>query len=453
MGPKSWRTVSEDTARISIAAWEWLQNGYRPMHLADRASLVKLELALFSRLLLPYTLLKSRDEEDAVVCLGHASWAGFVWPTERLGTNGDGLAAFKMSTAGPGRFVHITSPDCWDVIPFRPDVFHIGIVLQQTGQPEPLLRAHFSQRSNLLVDDFVRLALYMGVDSQGLRSRSEWLHAVALAASQGDEDFARRAVELDSASKKDPAAMLISDPVFEATFENLAAEDKKEFPEVTEAVKRRKVRRQVHDWQERCRRKRQAEAAGAPRRKRRRWGQRAPQPPARAPAQPEPPTQPQPLVAGPQPGAQPSPPLPAQPPGAQLPPQLVPAPAAAEAAQANRPCGEPWRGEPWVEGGPFVLARGPLCWSVTCRVHRADGLRCNKSLNLGTLFSDEEAKARIKEWCVRGLSIPDAPGGKNAHMHVNPRDFEPGSVARESDLDAAAFAFAATWIPPRRSLR
>ena len=88
------------------------------------------------------------------------------------------------------------------------------------------------------------------------------------------------------------------------------------------------------------------------------------------------------------------------------------------------------RAEPWGERSRFVLARvAPRgvfkAWSVTCNLHKADGQRCNKSLSMGSGFTSEEARRRIKEWCVRGLTIPDTPGGKAAHMDKNPRFFAP----------------------------
>ena len=58
------------------------------------------------------------------------------------------------------------------------------------------------------------------------------------------------------------------------------------------------------------------------------------------------------------------------------------------------------RGMPWgrvVDGRPrFVIARTHADGEfkaviVTCNLHRADGQRCNKSLNLGAHFTEEEA--------------------------------------------------------------
>ena len=75
--------------------------------------------------------------------------------------------------------------------------------------------------------------------------------------------------------------------------------------------------------------------------------------------------------------------------------------------------------------------------TVTCLLHRAGGERCNKSFTPGTEWSEAEATARIKEWCARGLGIPDVAGGKQRHMAIKPRDFRPAEVRGEAELAAA----------------
>ena len=74
------------------------------------------------------------------------------------------------------------------------------------------------------------------------------------------------------------------------------------------------------------------------------------------------------------------------------------------------------RAIPWgryIDGRPlFAIARtydhGVFkAVTVTCNLHRADGQRCNKSLSLGTHFTEEEATRRIKEWCVAGMALKD----------------------------------------------
>ena len=65
---------------------------------------------------------------------------------------------------------------------------------------------------------------------------------------------------------------------------------------------------------------------------------------------------------------------------------------------------------------------------MTCLLHKADGERCNKSLTLGDVFSEAEATHRIKEWCARGLLIPDRVGSKMEHMDHKPREFRAAEI-------------------------
>ena len=98
------------------------------------------------------------------------------------------------------------------------------------------------------------------------------------------------------------------------------------------------------------------------------------------------------------------------------------------------------RGEPF--GSLFTLASvhpgGVItAWSATCRRHQSDGHRCNTSLTFGEVFSEDEAKRRIKRWCLQGLEIPDEAGGRDRHMKINPRRFRASDVGTHEELDRA----------------
>ena len=98
-----------------------------------------------------------------------------------------------------------------------------------------------------------------------------------------------------------------------------------------------------------------------------------------------------------------------------------------------------------IDGRPcFVIARtherGELkAITVTCHLHRADGQRCNKSLTLGSHFTEAEATLRIKEWCVAGMVLADEPGARQAHMDpmcCNPRTMPVSELRRDEVLEA-----------------
>jgi hypothetical protein len=130
-------------------------------------------------------------------------------------------------------------------------------------------------------------------------------------------------------------------------------------------------------------------------------------------------------------------------------------PAAQPAAGAEPPAAEALRdlpalriprGQPWGRGR-FIIARthraGELqAVTVTCLLHSSDNARCNKNLNLGSIFSEEEATRRIKEWCVRGLDIPAADGARELHMYGQgrPRFYSDAELRSQADLEALGHA-------------
>ena len=75
-------------------------------------------------------------------------------------------------------------------------------------------------------------------------------------------------------------------------------------------------------------------------------------------------------------------------------------------------------------------------YTARCYYH---GYACNKSLNLGAVFTEAQARVRIKQWCLRGLSIPSTlDQEKNArilHCRDEPR-YYPEPEFTEQELDA-----------------
>ena len=67
-------------------------------------------------------------------------------------------------------------------------------------------------------------------------------------------------------------------------------------------------------------------------------------------------------------------------------------------------------------------------------LHTADGGICNKSLNMGTVFTPQEAKRRIQQWCVDGLALPDQAGARGKHMQLNPRAYAASALLPEKEL-------------------
>ena len=78
-----------------------------------------------------------------------------------------------------------------------------------------------------------------------------------------------------------------------------------------------------------------------------------------------------------------------------------------------------------------------VAWTVTCNFHRLGG-RCNQNLSFSEVGSADEARQRLKEWCLRGLLIPDEAGAKKAHMDSKAKMYPLSGVRSEEELDRIA---------------
>ena len=101
------------------------------------------------------------------------------------------------------------------------------------------------------------------------------------------------------------------------------------------------------------------------------------------------------------------------------------------------------RGEPWA-GGRFALARNPRssgssAITVTCMLHR-HGDRCNNTPQVGPRLSEADCYRRVKEWCLRGLAIPDGPGARDMHVGDLPRHYADVDVRSAEELTRVARA-------------
>ena len=455
MGRKSWNSSSEVSCRRGIAAWEWLQVGHPG--LCHNAGLLAptLDSALFSRLVLPHMVLQDVRSGDIMASLSHGSWAVLFWPIDVCSRDANQMRTMKLR--GPPAstsFGHVTDPSHWQVIPCQAERRTQGIVLQQTGTPDTLVRACLQQRHGLSHVDLARVAAYLETGCSASASRHALLNAIASKVSDGDPDFVLKVHAADQSPNKSGTLTLLMDPVFEAAYEEMPEDDKFEFPELRQERRRGCVRRHMADRQIQAVQRKRAVQGRNPLPQRRVRPRRGASPLVNGPGlggAPAP-ASPPPLVAPgaadvpaalPVPLAAPAPaglPLPAMPGAADV-PGAVPAPALAAARAA---LGRVPRGEPWGRGS-FIIARthrdGELqSVTVTCLLHAAEGQRCNKNLNLGSIFAEAGCTQRIQEWCIRGLSIADGDGARAEHMASNPRRYSVDEVRSSAELEALANA-------------
>ena len=248
LGRRTWTAISEETLKTAMAAWEWLQNGFQPQSLAPREGVEKLQLALLSCVLERDMLVQHVPTGCVQVCLGSAKWAALTWPMHALpATEPGNVVCYKLSEQGPARFVHVTDLSLWRAIPYEPARIPVGVVLRQVGPPQPLLRARLADPRTLTYASLVLIAKVEGL--QRRHDRRQQLET--LAASQGDNAFVQQVLEEDGRPRKKAAQQLADDEVCEAALEGMDPDDRQDFAEVGEAVRRGRARRRGRVWAQR----------------------------------------------------------------------------------------------------------------------------------------------------------------------------------------------------------
>ncbi len=227
----------------------------------------------------------------------------------------------------------------------------------------------------------------------------------------GDEAFAEEALRIDSAMDKKPVTLLTEDPLFNLAYDEMDPEDQQEYKEVKDARQRGKVRKCMDAVKAQVAKRARRDNAKAKAKAMPKANAEAPPPPVKE--VPPPVSTPPPPVAEPplEPGPAAAPPA-----AAAVPPPPPPAAPAPLGPRDDRAL--PW-GMSWVlaEVHPHGVLKA---WSARCFLH---GGNCNKSLNMGHQFTQEEAKRRIQEWCIRGLDIPEGLNARTDLMDMKPRFF------------------------------
>ncbi len=444
LGAKRWQTTSEAEGRKSAAAWAWIT------HLGSLRRqgipLPGLSLALYSRLILPKMIVcRQVDNNQAYASMGNYKWAAFLWSLTGIVIDERRHVKFKCGPRDGVEWTHIENPDAWQAYAYDWDesVDH-GLVVQLIGEPESLVRAALRQHPRLSYDLLFRLATaHFHLEDITIRtSRVQLLKALVDHVAGDDEAYKLAIAAAEDEDNAKGVSWLANDPLFEATFEEMSAEDRRELTEVTKEIGLAKQRRRVASQQggrstrPRLNPKAKAKAKAKP--------HPAPPPPVAEPAIPPTPV---PMAkAKPKPMAKPhpAPPPPVAEPAIPPPPELPPLdPEAVADLAMHQALARSARGFKW--GRRFVLAEvwpgGVLgAWSAKCYIH--DKGLCNKTLNMGVRYTADEAKQRIMEWCVRGQGIPDVPGlrKRTLHMDEEPRDFNNMDLRSVEDLTLLAAA-------------
>ena len=262
MGAKTWSTTSEAADRRLAAAWQCLQFvGPAGTH---QGHPVSLSSTLFSQLLQPLMLFYFECEEGVPVwaSLGSEKWAALAWPMEKVASVGaSSCYLFPWSRGGVVPKVqtfHITDPRLWSVVRWRPAYLpgvadHGGcLVLESVGVeslPKAALR-HSKLLGFVVLQQLALLLLGAAVNVNTL-SRSDLLAALASHLAPSDDEYLEAVL---NPSVEDPLNYMVDDPLFEATFDELSPEDRKELNKVKDALDEKKVG--VHHATRNCKRDR-----------------------------------------------------------------------------------------------------------------------------------------------------------------------------------------------------
>ena len=414
MGRKKWGTCNEEALRRRAAAWNVLEAR------AAGEPLGPVRDALLTRLVLPMTIIKRRaGAQEVYFSLGNFSWSALALPAVYL----DGCYSFASPSSAT--WIVVTKLDDWVVVPYSvARVAGKGISARQDGPVKSLLEnCLLTPGHNLVTDDLLLVASHLGLDAaDGVTSgtsNEDLLNVIAFAV--GGQALLDSVKALPKLSSADVADLLVGDPLFEAAFEELDADDKLELSDIMKAWKKRKARRRASDdrFQQLKKRPRMFPMRARPKKRAR------PAPPPEGPPQPPPAA---PAEEGPQ----------RQPPAEEPP-----------AAPRRRFDGEPFAGNRFavaeMKNGEDVI----IGYSCVCTLHPAPQVagrrrnKFNKTLSMGKAFTPEQAKRRIMKWCLDGVAIPSpdpADTGdveRQLHMATNPRYYRDDDVP---SLDALYFA-------------
>ena len=438
---KTWKTISEVTLRTDVAAWTWLQSGHT---LASAEQAVSLRAAKFSKLAQPEMLLRRVSDGNHYLCLGNAVWAALVWPSEVLGMWYGNMRVLRLDPRGAAEFVHIVNPDEWEEVPFealRLDVAIApthGIVMRQSKGRQSLIRACLERKEHGLgFEGLQELAKHLELPCANVNS-VQLLKTIVEKVAGDDESWAKRVLALDNQVEGSTVASMARDPLVEAAFDELPDEDKADFPELKSVFRKKRVRQRLAEHLVDGARKRKRARDSARRVRRRLAAASSPGPSASAPA----------AAAAPAPA--PDPALASAPAGAAGP--EAHALASSQGDDASHPGAkakakamlqvrnDDTAGRNW--GKHFAIARtrrhGSLvALTVTCKFHKCEG-RCNQWVTLNDEMSEAEAERRLKEWCLRGMSIVDNLGARKQHMDDKCKKYPISEVRSVEVLNAIA---------------
>ena len=141
------------------------------------------------------------------------------------------MYSWGFDVGGSAKWVFVTHPLNWHAFPHKGIRINQGIILKQVGAEEPLLKWSIRQSIRFSFQDLLRLAGHCGVEGNVSPTRHF---------SPGDSSYAEA---VKSSARSEAIRQLVDDPLFDAAYDALDDDDKREFPEVREARQKGKTRK------------------------------------------------------------------------------------------------------------------------------------------------------------------------------------------------------------------
>ena len=122
---------------FEAAARHWLHVG-SGLHGVAGGPPVNLAAGLFSKIMFLGVVVRQVGSDHA--SLGNASWCALVWPLRVDGRDEDGTYSWGFEEGGSAEWVFLTNPLSWHTFPHKAIRLNKGIILEQVGAEEPLLK-------------------------------------------------------------------------------------------------------------------------------------------------------------------------------------------------------------------------------------------------------------------------------------------------------------------------
>ena len=164
------------------------------------------------------------------VVLAPHKWATLSWPVWEMCDS----RQLQLDASAQAEWIFMFKPDMWNCQVCEPTwTAELGICLQSTGPPEPLLKTSLRSPKNFVFNDLVILVQHFGLHSAPAKTtRKKLLQLLAEFAASGDEEFGQEVMASDTKPKLATTDESAQDLLVECLLENLGLEERSEYREL-----------------------------------------------------------------------------------------------------------------------------------------------------------------------------------------------------------------------------